>query len=89
MFLHKMNNCHVTCIIGPNINNQLLISFNTFDIVMEYWTAWPFTSNSGSDRYMYVPVHRTTSMEFSHLKYKIYMHILILKQVPVSASWPA
>ena len=35
-FLCKMNDNHVTYIIGPNINDHLSISHNTFDITMEY-----------------------------------------------------
>ena len=33
-FLHEMNDRHMTYIIGPNINNHLSISCNTFDIAM-------------------------------------------------------
>ena len=49
-FFCKMNDCHMTYIIGPNINSHLFISCNTFDITMEYQTVSSFISNSGCDR---------------------------------------
>ena len=34
-FLCKLNNCHMTYIIGANINNHLSISCNTFVIITD------------------------------------------------------
>ena len=33
-FLHEMNNCNVTYLISPHINDHLSINCNTFDIVI-------------------------------------------------------
>ena len=34
-FLCEMNNCYVTYLIGPHINDRLSINCNTFDIVIK------------------------------------------------------
>ena len=36
IFLRKVNDCHMTYMFSPNINNHLSTSCNTFDITMEY-----------------------------------------------------
>ena len=62
------------------INNHLSISCNIFDITMEYnhWLALVVVI----DRL----VQKITSLATSCLRYKIYMYVLCLKQLPIFAS---
>ena len=76
-----MNNGHVT--YNQAQHEQLSISCNIFVIVMEYETVYH------SPAIVVVvgrPVHRMNSTACSHLKYKIYTHVLCLKLLPVPAS---
>ena len=72
-------------IIGPNINSWLYISCNALDIAIEYWLFYCLPA-----RVVVIgtPMHRITSIASSHLRYKISMHVLCLKQLTVPIDQP-
>ena len=72
-------------IIGPNINNCLYISCNALDIAIEYWLFYCLPA-----RVVVIgtPMHRIKSIASSHLRYKISMHVLRLKQLTVPIDQP-